>query len=270
MNDSAVPGSALNRVSEVLGRIADLDALGALSSAIQYTLPDASLEKTVIAFDANVILRLSGHPRSDDIVDYLRTDFPGKLILPGQVIQEFWNNQLSVVATKSAEIRKKFSELSLLVKELDGRFDMFSGRFTDMLKEFNDEFGYVFDERTVGKTKLLIELLREKAGVPFVPRTLLANTAHARKRTKTPPGFKDELDGDFYVWADLLLGLAELGDDMPVVERVTLVTLDKKIDWSRDGVPHPILTAEIKAICGAAFEVIAIDSFAKRLVDKLS
>lgn len=265
----ALAGSdqALEMVTKILSRTGSVDALASLAGAIQFNLPAVAFEQTVIALDANVILRLSGHARSADIVDYLRTDFAGRLILPGQVIQEFWNNQFLVVATKSAEIRKKFEELRQLIGAMDGRFETFSASFSALLDEFNDNFGYVFDEKTVRNTSLVIELLQEKALVPFVPRTSLANVASARKRTKTPPGFKDDLDGDFYVWADLLLGLAQLKEIMPDLQRVILVTLDKKIDWSRDGVPHPILTAEITAICGATFETITIDALAKRLLD---
>ena len=261
------PEAALARVSQVLSRSTSVDALAALSRAIQFNLPPAPLEDTIIALDANVILRLSGHARSADIVDYLRTDFPGRLILPGQVIQEFWNNQFMAVLTKSAEIKKKFNELKGLVGDIDNRFESFSEKFDDLLNDFNDSFGYVFDEQTVGKTKLLIELLEEKALVPFVPRTDFANTALARRRTKTPPGFKDDLDGDFYVWSDLLFGLAQLRSEMPDIKRVILVTLEKKIDWSRDGVPHPILSSEITAICGATFETVTIDTLARRLLD---
>ena len=264
---STAHDAALVMVSEVLIRKTSLDALASLASAIQFNLPPALIENTVIALDSNILLKLSGHRRSDDIVDYLRTGFPGRLVLPGQVIQEFWNNQFSAVTTKSAEIKKKFSELSELIGGLDSRFGLFSERFNAILADFNDNFGYIFDESTIGKTRLLIELLQEKALVPFVPRTALADTALARKRTKTPPGFKDDLDGDFYVWADLLLGLAQLTGEMPNIERVILVTLDRKIDWSRDGVPHPILTSEIRAICGATFEVMTIDTLAKRLLD---
>ena len=258
---------ALAMTSEVLIRKTNLDALAALASAMQFSLPPALLENTVIALDSTVILRLSGHKRSADIVDYLRTGFPGRLVLPGQVIQEFWNNQFSVVTTKSSEIRKKSSELSELIKSIDSRFEAFSERFDALIAEFNDNFGYIFDESIVGKTRILVDLLKEKAIVPFVPRAALVSTALVRKRTKTPPGFKDDLDGDFYVWADLLFGLAQLTGEIPNIERVILVTLDKKVDWSRDGVPHPLLTSEIRAICGAAFEILTIDALAKRLLD---
>jgi PIN like domain len=259
--------AALATVSEVLSRTTNIDVLAALAGAIQFNLSPAPLENTVIALDANVILRLAGHRRSDDIVDYLRTAFPGRLILPGQVVQEFWNNQLLAVATKSAEIKKKYNELRGLMEGIDARFETFSDKFSTVLDEFNENFGYVFDDRTIGKTKLLIELLQEKALVPFVPRTALAETALVRKRTKTPPGFKDDQDGDFFVWSDLLLGLAQLKNEMPALERVVLVTLDRKIDWSRNGVPHPILSSEISAVCGASFETITIDVLARRLLD---
>ena len=129
----------------MLSRTTSVDALAALASAMQFSLPPAPLKNTIIALDANVILRLSGHARSADIVDYLRTDFAGRLILPGQVIQEFWNNQFLAVSTKSAEIRKKFAELSDLIGGIDSRFEAFSERFSTVLNEFNDNFGYVFD-----------------------------------------------------------------------------------------------------------------------------
>ncbi|WP_076742894.1 PIN-like domain-containing protein [Sphingomonas jeddahensis] len=234
---------------------------------MQFDIGHASLEKTVIALDANVMLRLIAHPRSADIVDYLRTSFPGKLILPGQVIQEFWNNQFQAIATKSADIKKKFDELSRLMEGIDSRFEAFSARFQETVKDFNETFGYVFDDKIVGKTRVLISLLQEKAMVPFVPRNALIDTALSRKRTKTPPGFKDDLDGDFYVWSDLLFGLSRLHQSGVEIERVSFVTLDKKIDWSRDGVPHPILTSEVRAICNASFETITIDAIAKRLLD---
>ncbi|SEL95642.1 hypothetical protein SAMN05216382_2974 [Sphingomonas palmae] len=255
------------KVCDVLNRVSDVDALGALSRAIAFDLGTSPLEHTAIVLDANVILRLSSHPRSADIIDYLRTSFPGHLILPGQVVQEFWNNQFQVMLTKAADIKRKFDELSKLIEGLDGRFEAFAHRFNETATAFSETFGYIFDDKTVNKTKLLIDLLKEKAVVPFAPRTTLASTALARKRTKTPPGFKDDADGDFFVWSDLLLGLARISGAGKKIQRVSLVTLDKKIDWSRDGVPHPILSAEVYAICGASLETLTIEVLAKRLLD---
>lgn len=150
---------------------------------------------------------------------------------------------------------------------MDSEFGDYASRFDSLIDEFNAEFGYVFDENSTRRARLFLELLQEKAKVPFVSRSALFQTAQARKRTKTPPGFKDTTDGDFYVWADLLLGLAEMKEEGAVFQRVALVTMDKKIDWSRQGGPHPILSAEVGAICGADFETITINELAVRLLD---
>ena len=254
-------------VCALLNRDFSIDPLLSLTNAMRFELDSAVLSETVIAFDANVLLRLSSHARSEDIVDYLRTAFPGRIILPGQVVQEFWNNQFQAVATVSASVRKKLDELATLVESIDSRYGEFHGRFTQLVDEFRDSYGYVFDENLTRKTKSLVELLQEKASVPYMPRNMLAATAMFRKRTKTPPGFKDDADGDFYVWSDLLLGIAYFKRSSVRISRVTLVTLEKKIDWSREGVPHPILSAEIKAMCDAKFETLTVDGLARRLLD---
>lgn len=64
-----------------------------------------------------------------------------------------------------------------------------------------------------------------------------------------------------------MLALAELKEEGVEYQRVTLVTLDKKIDWSRGGIPHPILSAEVQAISGAEFETVTVDTLAKRLLE---
>jgi hypothetical protein len=268
MADAPTMGAGcVDQVCALLDRGVDISALSSLSVALKFELPERDLAQTVIAFDANVVLRLSKHPKCDDIVDYLRTSFPGHLVLPGQVIQEFWNNQFLAVDSISSAVQKKFKELSDAIGEFDERFGEYSARFKALVDEFSEEYGYVFDDNTARKTKLFVDLLLEKARVPFIPRTLIAESAEVRKKSKTPPGFKDGGDGDFFVWADLLLALAELKEEGVEYQRVTLVTLEKKIDWSRGGIPHPILSAEIHAICGAEFETVTVEILAKRLLD---
>lgn len=267
MNDTVnVESECVERVCALLDRKTEIKALESLSSALKFELPERELAETVVAFDANVLLRMSKHSKCDDIVDFLRSPFRGHLILPGQVIQEFWNNKFLGVDSISSALQKKFKELSDTIGELDDQFGDYASRFKSLISEFDEEYGYIFDENTARKTKLFVDLLVEKARVPFVRRSLLAEAAEVRKRTKTPPGFKDGGDGDFFVWADLLLGLAELNNEGVPYQRVTLVTLDKKIDWSRGGIPHPILSAEVHAISGAEFETITLETLAKRLL----
>ncbi|GAN90671.1 hypothetical protein Gbfr_020_071 [Gluconobacter frateurii M-2] len=261
-----VENDCANEVCSLLDRAIEISALTSLSSALKFELSECSLAETVIAFDANILLRMSKHKNCDDIVDYLRTAFPGNLILPGQVIQEFWNNQFLGVDSISSAVKKKFKEIKDVIGNIDSQFGEYATRFEVLIDEFDEDYGYIFDERTAQKTKLFVDLLIEKARVPFVKRSLISGLAEVREKTKTPPGFKDGGDGDFFVWADLLLGLAELNKEGVVYRRVILVTLDKKIDWSRGGIPHPILSAEIHAISGAEFETITLDTLAKRLL----
>ena len=76
-----------------------------------------------------------------------------------------------------------------------------------------------------------------------------------RKRTRTPPGFKDDGDGDFFIWADFLTGLQLAQAKGSKFVRAILVTRDQKVDWSRAGIAHPILVAEMKALLGISFEI---------------
>jgi hypothetical protein len=47
--------------------------------------------------------------------------------------------------------------------------------------------------------------------------------------------------------------------------RVVFVSLDKKLDWSRAGMAHPILTAEVRALLNVPFEIWTIDRLATEI-----
>jgi len=253
-------------VLEVLNRDRHLDSLGALAHSLQDARPERTLNRTAIAFDTNVLLRLGNHSKSADIIDYLTSaSFGGSIILPGQVIQEFWNNQLNAVDSLAASIRKKFEALSAEVSKIDDRFYNFEERFNTLLEEFRGTFGHAYDGGTAGRLGIVVKFLQEKAIVPYVSRAPFAEMAVARKRTRTPPGFKDDGDGDFYVWVDLLAGLLQIRRSGTQIDRVALLSQDRKLDWSRDGIPHPILAAEVEALTGATFEIWTLDQLAGKL-----
>jgi hypothetical protein len=85
--------------------------------------------------------------------------------------------------------------------------------------------------------------------------------ALSRKRTKTPPGFKDEGDGDFYLWVEFLYGLLNARDAGQTFSHAVILTQDKKTDWSRDNIAHPILMAEVQKLVEVPFDVLTIDQF---------
>ena len=50
--------------------------------------------------------------KTTDLRDYLETSHAGPLVLPGQVVQEFWNNTVAVIDTVSRSVKKKYDELA--------------------------------------------------------------------------------------------------------------------------------------------------------------
>ena len=59
----------------------------------------------------------------------------------------------------------------------------------------------------------------------------------------------------FFIWAHFLKGLQAAQADGVKFVRAILVTRDQKVDWSRAGMAHPILAAEMKALLGVSFEI---------------
>lgn len=246
----------------LLDRQSSIAALSALGEAVRGSPSNISIGQTAICLDASVFLRLANHPKSADIVDYLSSNHSAPLILPGQAIQEFWNNQLQVVGTVATKFRGKFADLRKEVEQLDPNFGDFADEMGNLLDRFSQEHGHVYDEAMVRKTVTLLDVLEDSAVIPFVPRLRFAQIAAQRKMTRTPPGFKDDGDGDFFIWADLLRGLQHAISRKDAFTHVALVTEDKKPDWCRGSIPHPILTAEISALAKVPFSIWRLDKLA--------
>lgn len=209
------------------------------------------ITKSAIVIDSSSFLRLGSQV---DVIDYLNANHTPPIILPGQSIQEFWNNHLNVVDSISQGIAKKFDQLKSEIEKVDNSFSDFSNKFSELLDEFKKSYGYAYDGATVRRTLSFLELLRNKAITSYVTRDRFSNIAHHRKKTKTPPGFKDDGDGDFYVWLDTLDSLILAKSENKIFSDVILITNDRKLDWSRDGIAHPILRSEVKSLVGTNFE----------------
>lgn len=252
------------KIFDVLDRRLPLNPLDALLNAISST-PNrsAQLRNSAIGFDSSVFLRMVGNSKIADITDYLNTQHQAPVIIPGQTIQEFWNNQLSAVDTMTTSAGKKFDVFRAEAEKLDIGFSNFGQKISSLISEYDNEYGHVYNEATVRSFSLLLEVLKVKAIVPHVHRLSFRPMAEQRKRAKTPPGFKDDGDGDFYVWADFLYGLLQARQAGQQFTHAIMLTLDKKPDWSRKQVPHPILTAEMNALLGVKFELWTIEDLQK-------
>ncbi|THV16729.1 PIN-like domain-containing protein [Rhizobium rhizophilum] len=265
MADGSTPQSSIAQLLQTLNRQREIPALQCLALAIKGASANLELASSAIVLDANVFLRIPSHRKSSDIMDYLVGLHEKPVVVPGQVIQEFWNNQLSAIDTIFKSVSKKHTEMS---REIDrykqsgvSGIDSVASAL-DYFKETNE---HIFEPELVSKTSAFLERLVEKALVPYAPRSTLVEVAADRKKAKTPPGFKDEGSGDFLVWADLLFGLLDAKAAGASFDNVILLSHDAKPDWSRGKIAHPVLTAEVRALLDAHFEIWTLDQFAEAI-----
>ena len=254
------------RLVGLLDRVEEIDSLAALIAAIGSNAKRfEKLRSSAIGIDSSVLLRLGGSRDTADITDYLASQHEAPIILPGQTIQEFWNNHLGAVDTISVAVTKKFDEIKKETDKLGVTFGDFFTKMSALINDFYSEYGYIYSEATVRTTLSMLQTLKSKAIVPYVQRVRFKQIAEQRKRLKTPPGFKDDGDGDFYVWADFLLGLIQAKDRGKHFDHVVLLTHDKKTDWSRNGIAHPVLAAEVYSLVGTSFELWNIKELAEAI-----
>lgn len=250
----------LDKLESVLDRQTSIDSLSALHLAVdRKTNKNPRLETVAIGIDASVFLKLASHKNSPDIVDYLDTKHLGPLILPGQAVQEFWNNQLAAVETVAGGMKKKFEALKQDAIKIDPNFGEYAENMKSLLDQFSSEYGYAYDASILRSTSTILEFLKRKAFLSYVPRTRFYIMALNRKNTKTPPGFKDDGDGDFFIWVEFLYGLLHAKEEGHEFDHAVFLTNDQKVDWSRASIAHPILTAEVQALVGVPFDVWTIE-----------
>ncbi|MDI9634686.1 hypothetical protein QPK87_37405 [Kamptonema cortianum] len=192
--------SCENSVWDVLTRSRSIDILGAtletLSGATNSSL-SISVREAAIIVDTNTFFRLPNHQDHDTVVDYLANVHRGLLIVPGQVYQELINNYIGVSASSGDVIRNKLNPLkSAIAKELDNQ---------DILEEIQSVLDDVIDSRLgfiaegfVATLTADMDQLKDRIVTSFVDRDRFASLAKIRNDTKTPPGFKDQLHGDFF------------------------------------------------------------------------
>ncbi len=258
-------------VMNLLSRKTPVDALPHLIGALGRQTPDVeSFSDWAIGFDANVLLNLAKGHRGADLIDYLRNLHHGPVILPPQAVQEFWNNRIYAVSGLADKVRTKFASLETLVNQIDPAFSGFKSKLDPILREFESEFGHVLDERTASEIDALLGALTKVSFRAELDRSALYPIARQRKLAKTPPGFKDDGDGDFLIWADFLLGLQLAKQAKREFPAAALVTDDTKKDWSTKGTPNPILTAEVHALAGVPFFTLTLAEFKSRVENEIA
>ena len=262
--------SEIDRTFEVLNRDATCSAIGHLADSLRKTqeAPQGALSnfnlspRVAIGLDANALFRIGMNGANGaDAVDYLAGVHNAPLIIPGQVVQEVWNNALSAVQPNAKRIKKGIEGLSSEVEKLDRSLGPHSEELVAAAHAFAQWHGDWIDQNSQKEFVGTLSNLSVRAISKSVPRVRFSRLAQIRNDTKTPPGFADpdSNHGDFFVWADFLYALAS--SDLENVRGVLFVTEDQKRDWSRAGVAHPVLSAEVEALTGLPFAVCSLKQF---------
>lgn len=262
-DDGNVPiDGLLDLIEQILDRRIDLPLLNEFATSLSRSSQAAGARSvasaTAIAIDSSAFLRLNKGKWASDTIDYLSTNHPIPVILPGQAVQEFWNNQLAVMTTHAEKVSRSLSSMRADVQALDAAFGSTLERLQADVDQFHQEFREVYDETTIQDVLGLLEVFRTNGIIRFVPRLRFARFAQHRHATKTPPGFRDPGDGDFFVWLDTLYALGTLRETRDI-DAVAIVTQDTKSDWQRGGVAHPILSAELRAIHDVPLEFWTVE-----------
>lgn len=249
----------VDKLHDLLGRKSPLDVLPRTVEALgELQPPDfASLRTAAVCFDANIVLRAANHRDRAQLIDYFSTRHKGPLIVSAQAIQEFWNNYSNVLETVSKGLEKRIVALQDSFSQMEEVFEPFRDRFQEVLDDFKRDFDFMLDPKSRANVAGFIEMLDAHGALVEAPRLEFIPYAQLRESMRTPPGFKDRGNGDFFVWIDFLLGL--IAAERPF-EKAIFVTQDRKADWMRGKVPHPTLTAEVRKLTGKSLEMWSLDS----------
>jgi hypothetical protein len=269
MNDTARK-SALAQVNSCLTRsIAELEWLIPLRVHIDRNL---SSDWSAIGFDTNSLKKLRRYPLATRSTILAYADGKGaSIVIPAQAVQEYWNNHGAFVqdAHRLENATKKLASQYSSLQDSAGA----KATLERLAREILDLAGEVEDSQNENLLRGSVEFwesLLPSSTVAHVPRGEFAEIGQARMASGVAPGFADERKGanglgDFFIWADFLLGLLELDlpPCTPAESTVVFVTDDVKEDWLSSGVPHPTLLGEVYELTGRTLTILATDDLKK-------
>lgn len=228
-----------------------------------------------IAFgiDTNALLQMARRAKMiDSAVDFLNNRKNKPVILPGQVMQEFWNNKVGYAKETSKHLWERFNNFKDYVESQKENFGNYIEDIEQILNKFDSEYGGIYSEEIISDVKNLLGKLENCITVHFCPRREFYDIATHRRRTRTPPGFEDrrDTDGDFFVWLDFLYGLMKEEMEGKDFGSIVFVTNERKPDWVSGEAAHPILVSEVWAIFEKPFEIWSCDKFLDVVKEEMS
>ena len=251
----------------LVGRLEGARDTASLHALVLDSRPPSTFgEMVALGLDTNVLKSLRREiPFADQLFLTLQASSVA-LIVPAQVITEYWNNHQVFASDEWNLFRSDLAKLSKRAEAQvsSGSVERRVLEIRSLLDEIEDDLQGSKTPEYLERSKELIRSLLETAKTPRVSRARLAELAHIRLASKTPPGFADERSkasaaGDFFVWCDFLLGAlcvpAQAGRSKDV-----WVTEDSKPDWKTGGEGHPALLEEFKWVCGGDLSIVSLSA----------
>ncbi|MEJ5943847.1 PIN-like domain-containing protein [Pseudokineococcus basanitobsidens] len=189
------------------------------------------------------------------------------VIAPGQAVQEYWNNHQAFTAEDANKLQGQLVGLQKSLADVGAtstseHVETISNALAGLRGDVQGvRDAQAFLQRSIDAMN---ELLRT-AHVTFVPRLEYTPIGQARLASKVAPGYHDAKDkayalGDFFVWADFLLGAMRYGPKLvdSSGQYGLLVTDDQKSDWRTGRLGQPSLTAEFRSACGLELGIASV------------
>ncbi|WP_104088731.1 MULTISPECIES: PIN-like domain-containing protein [unclassified Cryobacterium] len=265
---SLSPG--LQLIIECLSQnIGELEWLKPLKMHTEKKLPT---NWAAIGFDTNALKQLRRYPPAtrSSILTYLQGESV-PIILPAQSVQEYWNNH-GIFTKDVLGLENETKRLASKYEKLQGGasskilLDRIAAQVYTLAADVADSQNPHLLKESID----LWDLLLADSTTAHVPRERILRIGEARFASGIAPGFADESKkanrlGDFFVWADFLMGLQAIGLASPSTEdsSIVFVTDDGKEDWIASGVPHPTLLGEIFHLTGKPLEILTMEQLKK-------
>lgn len=238
-----------------------------LSSSQRRNKP--TLQTAAVCLDTCVLIHMAKHSKAEAILDYFSTLHKGLLVVSAQTLQEFWNNHIFAIDTVASGIERKFGELGKEIAKVDPSWANFSEEIGDLLSRLKGEYGHLHEPKLRARLADFYDQLSSRAVLSEVPRSRFFAYAQQRKTLKTPPGFEDSGNGDFFIWLDFLYAIRTRASRVSPGALAIMVTDDRKKDWSKGAVPHPTLAAEMESYTGLQFETWTLEKLWKSIEAEL-
>ena len=164
VDDGSVLVDSLVKLLDRETSILSLEALRVATLAPDGRGPIA-LDPVAIGFDTVAALRLTDSKRTE-VVDYLVSRHVGPIVLPGQVIQEFWKNSLAEIQTVGSAVLAKYQSVADQIRKAPIDTTAFSERFDELVQEFATTYGLTYDPNTEQRIAAVLDALERRQSSP--------------------------------------------------------------------------------------------------------